>query len=89
MWTAVPSPETVRGSFGMRPQFIHGRENGNMIEEPLQTFLEIEWDVFAGHEALFNRFGDPGLFGVFLSVCPAFCGSGNQGAVYSWRISLF
>lgn len=37
---------------------FHGRKDGHMIEKPLQALLEVERDVFPGHEALFDGFGD-------------------------------
>lgn len=49
---------------------FQGRQNGHMIEEPLQTLLEVEGDVFAAHETLFDGFGDFGLYLLDFLVFP-------------------
>ena len=40
---------------------LRGRQDGRMVEEPLQAFLEVKRDILPAHEPFFDRFGDFGL----------------------------
>ena len=37
---------------------FHGRQDGCMVEEPLQALLKVERDILPGHEPIFNGFSD-------------------------------